>query len=155
MNIDKWDKWISIATNFGVIGGILFLAIELQQNNNQLAAQARYAQFEMQSYDFNRVIFENADLASILVKARNQQALSEEEALVLNRFNLQTIRDFEFEFMESQRGLIDSSQISLDRWAGIFSSNPNLLNVWETRSAIWQDEFRFALNEALARNSAN
>ena len=57
--------------------------------------------------------------------------------------------------MESQRGLIDPDLIDLDRWAGIFSSNPRLLNVWNNRSEIWQDDFRLALNAALARNSAN
>jgi len=155
MNIEKWDKWISIVTNLGVIGGILFLAIELQQNSNQLAAQARYTQFEMQSYDFNRAIFENADLANILIKAENQQSLSEVEALVLNRYNLQIIRNLEFEFMESRRGLIDPNQISLDRWARMFNGSPGLLDVWEMRSAIWQDEFRAALNDALSRNSTN
>ena len=88
MGIDKWEKWVSIATNVGVLVGIVLLVIELQQNNDQLAAQARYAQFENQSYDFNRVIFENADLATIVTKSENQEPLSEVEERVLNSRNL-------------------------------------------------------------------
>jgi len=34
---------ISILANTGVIAGIIFLALELRQNNNHLAAQARYS----------------------------------------------------------------------------------------------------------------
>jgi len=33
---------ITILANFGVIAGIVFLGIELQQNNDLMEAQARY-----------------------------------------------------------------------------------------------------------------
>jgi len=34
---------LGILANIGVIAGIIFLAMELRQNNNLLAAQARYS----------------------------------------------------------------------------------------------------------------
>ncbi len=32
MNLDKTNQWIMIAANVGVLAGIIFLAVELQQN---------------------------------------------------------------------------------------------------------------------------
>jgi hypothetical protein len=45
MRFENWEKWISAIAKLGAVGSILFFAIELQQNNKQLEAQARYAQF--------------------------------------------------------------------------------------------------------------
>ena len=136
------------------MGSILFFAIELQQNNKQLEAQARYAQFEIQSYDANRVVFNNTDLAAILLKDRNQKPLSELENFILRRYNTQFIRNWEFEFMEKQRGLLDSN-LSTARWAQNLMRNPSRLDVWHATSAIWQDPFRLALNTALENESLN
>ena len=154
MRFVNWEKWISAIAKLGAVGSILFFAIELQQNNKQLEAQARYAQFEIQSYDANRVVFNNTDLAAILLKDRNQKPLSELENFILRRYNTQFIRNWEFEFMEKQRGLLDSN-LSTARWAQNLMRNPSRLDVWHATSAIWQDPFRLALNTALENESLN
>ena len=46
MKFGSWDKWTSTVTKFGAVGSILFLALELHQNSQQLEAQSRYTQFE-------------------------------------------------------------------------------------------------------------
>ena len=150
----KFGSLVSAATKFGAVCGVLFFAIELQQNRRQLESQARYTQFEIQSYDTNRVIYENADVASILLKDRNQKSLSELEIFILQKYNIQHIRNWEFEFMENQRGLLDSN-FSLDRWASNLINNPSRLDVWESASAIWQDSFKLALSNALANKVPN
>ena len=48
----KFGSLVSAATKFGAVCGVLFFAIELQQNRRQLESQARYAQFEIQPYSF-------------------------------------------------------------------------------------------------------
>jgi hypothetical protein len=154
MRVGNWEKWISAITKLGAVGSILFFALELQQNNKQLEAQARYTQFEIQSYDANRVVYNNVDLASILLKDINQKPLSELENLILRRYNTQLIRNWEFEFMEKHRGLLDSN-LSADRWAKNLINNPNRLSVWNSTSAIWQDPFRLALNTAIENERLN
>jgi hypothetical protein len=154
MKFGSWDKWTSAVTKFGALSGLLFFALELHQNSQQLEAQARYAQFEIQSYDTNRVFYENADLASILLKERSQQSLSELESFILRRHNVQMIRNWEFEFMESQRGILDSN-FSINRWANNLNNNPARLETWTSLSPIWQDSFKFALNDALTNVAVN
>ena len=143
-------EWISHVTKLGAIGSVLFFALELHQNSLQLEAQSRYAQFEIQSYNTNRVVYAEEDLASILLKARNDEPLSEIESFILQRYLGQLIRNWEFEFMEHRRGLLDSN-LSADRWVENFIGNPHLLEVWNSSAAIWQSPFKNALDDALAR----
>jgi|TARA_B110000908_G_C10143257_1_gene397805 hypothetical protein len=154
MKFENLNKWTSAITKIGAVGSILFFALELHQNSQQLEAQSRYAQFEIQSYDTNRVVYENADLASILLKERNQKSLSELESFILRRYNVQMIRNWEFEFMERQRGILDSN-LNVDRWANNLNNNPERLEAWTSLSPIWQDSFKFALNDALTNAAVN
>jgi hypothetical protein len=41
MNADRLNKWLSLAANFGVIAGIIFLGLELRQNSELMRAQSR------------------------------------------------------------------------------------------------------------------
>jgi hypothetical protein len=97
-------------------------------------------------------VYAGEDLATILLKARNDEPLSEFESFVLQRYNGQLLRNWEFEFMEHERGLLDSN-LSVDRWAENLSRNPHLLRVWNSRAAIWQPPFKRALDDAIARVS--
>lgn len=41
MDIEKINQWLSLLANIGVLAGIVFLAIELQQNTQMMQAQTR------------------------------------------------------------------------------------------------------------------
>ena len=85
-----------------------------------------------------------------MFKARNEEPLSEFESFILQRYNGQLLRNWEFEFMEYQRGLLDSN-LSVDRWAANLVRSPHLLQVWNSRAAIWQLPFKKALDDALSK----
>ena len=40
MNLDKLNKWLTLAANLGVIAGIIFLGIEISQNTDSIRATA-------------------------------------------------------------------------------------------------------------------
>ena len=49
MNFDKLNNWFSVLSNLGVIAGLIFLAIEIDQSNNQnesMIIQARTDQLD-------------------------------------------------------------------------------------------------------------
>lgn len=149
-----WTTWISIATKIGAVGSILFLAAELQQNRRLLEAESRYTQFEIQSHDSNRVFYENVGLAEIVTKDNNNEAISESESFILLKYYRQQIRNWEFEFMESRRGLIDSNQFSTDRWARRIANTPRLRMALEGLSEVWLPEFKSAVLKALVKRAA-
>ncbi len=69
---------IGILANVGVIAGIIFLAVELRQNNDQLAAQITINQHEIRTNDIGRFA-QDAGLAEILLKLRKGEQLSDLE----------------------------------------------------------------------------
>jgi hypothetical protein len=64
------------------------------------------------------------------------------------------IRNWEFEFMKDQRGILDSN-LSVDRWANNLNNNPARLETWTSLSPICQDSFKFALNGGLTNATVN
>jgi len=40
MNIDRLNDWLTLLANFGVIGGLIFLGLEVQQNTTAVQASA-------------------------------------------------------------------------------------------------------------------
>ena len=77
-----FGQTISILANVGVIAGIVFLGIELRQNNELMAAQARQASFE-NNRQFAEYLFENPDLAEILAKVEAGEETSPAEDIQL------------------------------------------------------------------------
>ncbi len=69
---------ITILANVGVIAGIVFLGMELRQNNELMAADARFNLLSARTESFTIQAVES-DLAAILIKDRNREPLTEVE----------------------------------------------------------------------------
>ena len=69
---------IQIIANLGVIAGIVFVAIELRQNNLLLTAESIGTVFETRISRQDRIM-ENPGFTVVLIKNRRGEALSEEE----------------------------------------------------------------------------
>jgi len=122
--VKKFDlgQSIGILANVGVIAGLVFLAIELQQNNELLAAQARIARHELRSNDANRAVFDNANLPEIIVKAKSGQPLTATELYVIQRYHNQTMLNYQFVFIEYINGLLERQDIPDVAWRSEFDS---------------------------------
>jgi hypothetical protein len=73
MNMDNLNKWLTLVANIGVVAGIVFLAMELQQNTESLENEQRLAvsQAYQQRSDSVRnmlIDFATGDLNEILVE---------------------------------------------------------------------------------------
>ena len=99
MNKIDLGQTVSILANLGVIAGIVFLAIELRQNNELMAAQARQASFE-NNRQFAELLFENPSLTEILAKVEAGEETSAAEDIQLYGVGLYTLRSFEFAYRE-------------------------------------------------------
>jgi hypothetical protein len=78
MNKIDVGQTISIFANLGVVAGIIFLGIELRQNNDQLAAQITINQHQIRTADVGRFA-QDPSLAALILKARKGEQLSEVE----------------------------------------------------------------------------
>ena len=107
---------VGIIANLGVIAGIVFLAIEIQQNNDLLEAQAREAsnnrQTELQTY-----IFTDPALAELMLKVKRGEELTEVEQFQADAYARRRIRGMEAAFMNFQAGVSDSVNVDIFRAA--------------------------------------
>ncbi len=75
---------ITILANVGVIAGIIFLAVELRQNNELMEAAARDAQ-NVRLQEFVQQVYLVPGLAEIISKTRNGEPLTEVEEIKATR----------------------------------------------------------------------
>ena len=79
MDSDRVNRWLSLGANIGVLIGIFFLAIELQQNNDNLATEVRATAFFGMAETWSMVA-ENPELSNAIVKDFGQVELTPSEA---------------------------------------------------------------------------
>ena len=121
---------VTLLANVGVIAGIVFLALEIQQNNALLSAQARTSRVEIQT-NFQGTVYENAELAEIITRASANDELTEAEELRLRWLGQRLLTSLQFVFGEYQQGMIDEDAISTAQWRMAFHEQiPRMEDTW-------------------------
>lgn len=146
----KFDlgQTISVLANIGVIVGIVFLAIEVNQNNNLLEAEARRAVLDRRTSSAE-LVAGNHQLATILAKAASGEALTEGESVQMDAFNRRLLVSFEWQFGEYQRGALELAPEMLNGWrAAYYSKDRGLQQTW----AYWRNQTVPGFAEFFERN---
>jgi hypothetical protein len=80
MKMKSFDlgRFVKTLANVGVIAGIVFLGFELRQNNELMEAEARFNRVTVSTEAYN-ITSTNGELAEIMVKANNNESLTEVE----------------------------------------------------------------------------
>ena len=126
--------WREIAETIGVlgvIGSLIFVAFEIRQNNELLAAEARANRHENRSQNSNRQFLENPHLAELILKSNNGQQLTDIEQYTIERFFNQTLLDFQFVYVEYQRGQFDEQDLAIAAMKSGFDSNVGMPQYWK------------------------
>ena len=121
---------ISTLANIGVIAGIVFLAIEIQQNSEALGVQAQQNRQNVRRSIMVRTV-DNPELARALYKAENGEDLTSFEQFILDQEAIFRIVNWEIVFSEVQEGLLGEDAIPLSGWKTTFHSWPGLPEQWE------------------------
>ncbi len=115
MKSDRLNRWLTLAANVGVIAGILFLAIELRQNNELLTLEANYAQFNMERGRRSRII-EDEGFADLIDRERFGKELTSAEKMRLRLHWLDVIDIWEWQFRENRAGRLQDEVLNLADW---------------------------------------
>ena len=105
MNKLDLGQTITILANIGVIAGIIFLAIELRQNNALIETQNLYIQYESRSEAVEFVLSDPA-LAAAVAKTKANQELTDVEWIQLEAFNYRTLLGIRRNYREWRRGVL-------------------------------------------------
>ena len=139
---------ISIAANAGVIVGIAFLAVEISQNNGQLAAQTRNTMFELRANLERDFINDVGGIAELLGKQGRGEALTDVEVMRIRARQTHMLRSFEYMVVESPSG----ARAQASYMASAFDREPGLMRTWmflrssfDPRFAEYLESFVFPL----------
>ena len=101
-------QMIGILANVGVIAGIIFLAVELQQNQRMVMAQTRneIARMTIELQQVNR----DPEQARIIIRGNAGEQLTDVERFQLNRWADVTLRFWENMEYQYRQGLFDEEE---------------------------------------------
>ena len=148
---EKLNRWIGVAVNLSVVAGIVFLGIELRQNNTLLESEARYHLMENQVEAYTPS-YDNEFVMHGWLKSEAGQEISAEERFALLRYNYAMLRKFEWEYRQYRNGLIEEQDFPLDAYIDIFRTQPLMPESWQLYRLRQPEDFRsFMEREVVGR----
>ena len=153
MNTDVLNRWLTLVANLAVVGGIVFLAIEIRQNNELLRSESRQA-LVMNDVTSLAANFQNADVFSKLVSGGDMSA---EDQLRLSFMYTIDLRNREFEYFQYTNGLLDEQTWLAYRHVLLINHSAGLGRKWwdEVGRSIVDPEFADLVNELLVDAEAD
>ena len=100
MTSSKVNEWLTLIANIAVVGGIVFLAVEIRQNNELLRSDSRQALVANDLLSLTAGV-ENAD---VFVKLISNEEMSAEEQIRLSLIFALDLRNREFEYFQYING---------------------------------------------------
>jgi hypothetical protein len=134
---------IQVAANLGVIAGIVFLGIEISQNNELMEAQARYNRLVSQTGS-QTLIANNAQLAELLAKNDMGAELTPAERRQFEALYGRAIVNIAWAY-----GELPVSQLPVSQYQSVFNERGVRL-IWDRMKASYDPEFvRFIEEDVL------
>jgi len=112
---------ITILANLGVIAGIVFLAIEIQQNTVVQETQMRFSQNERQT-EVLEELFRNPELTQALVKHEAGELLTRYEDILLSAYSARAFASWQWVYGEIDRGTLELDPV--EGFRGPFHDGP-------------------------------
>lgn len=132
---------IQILANIGVIAGILFLAIELRQNNEVLNAQARLQRAQTRIDGMTETLGNPDLIRARAADARRAELTAEQRQLLQASWEILLTR-WQYLHGELEAGLIDIDDIPVASWRRTMSTYPSFAEAWQqTKNIAFRKDF--------------
>jgi len=138
-----FGQTIGVLANLGVIAGIIFLGVELRQNNILMEAEARLSQYE-NARQFAVNLSVTPSLAEVLAKVSQGEELTEAEDIQVYGLGLSVLRAFQFNFREWRERPSGQIDIDAEGMRVLFHANRldyNLAKTWQFARTQFDPDF--------------
>ena len=132
MDMDKLNRWMTLLANVGVIAGIIVLAVEIQQNNEQLEIQVATTLHEIRMDDIGRIAMDEG-LATALLKFNRNEKITDVERERLAWVFAVRFRNWEFNY---QLGKLNTKT-----YLAAFGESPRAVEFWHQYRHFMDPEF--------------
>jgi hypothetical protein len=142
MNFDAVE-FVTIIANLGVIAGLVFLAVEVRQNNRFLAAQARYSLRQYRSDIVDTFIAPHVSEALHKYSSGEEATPAERSIAIMTA--LKVFELWEWQWGEYTAGLLQLHEVPVVNWRiwyhGKGATPVPLAEVWPGRKSALNPEF--------------
>lgn len=151
MNTEKLERWISLGANVGVLAGIVFLGVEIQQNTETTRAQMIQSRAEV-AINLAAETFNSEFIPAIIGKGDLPETLTEEESFRLMTWVRASLRNQDNNFQQYQQGYLGDHMPQAIRAASrsIILGNPVGMDLWVRSKASYSSDFVDFIDAALA-----
>ena len=126
MKTKKIKLWITLIANLGVVGGLVFVGFEVQQNTTQIRAEASYSINEALS-NLNSAIYNDPVFADIVVRGEKEFfSLNPTEQRQFNAYQYDRLNLARHVLTLEDQGLSQVHFPYLDRLVKDFHRSPGL-----------------------------
>lgn len=135
VNLDKLNQWLTLGANIGVLVGIIFLAVEMQQNTDMMQAQTRDS-ITAKQLDMGMAVATDMDVARLWSEGlRNSSSFTpgSPEKARYTQLIQSILRMWENELYQYQKGLYDENEFQprMGRWRELLQyPDPGFRRVW-------------------------
>ena len=113
MKLERINSWLSFGANLSVLAGIIFLAIEIQQNNELLETEV-LMNYHLMRASSSEMLVGNAQLATAVAKEPSERTSG--ESLQIAQFRDLILRNSEWTFQN-----LPHDQLPINSWKVTFS----------------------------------
>ena len=131
---------VGILANIGVITGIVFLAIEINQNNDLLRADARRDQLEARAITL-RLMLDSPELMNVAYKDDAGEQLTPREEFAARIMEFQRLLNWEWQYGEYAAGSLREDELPMETWRSVARNVPRLREVWRDSTSTRDPEF--------------
>jgi len=142
MNVEPVNRWLTLAANVGVLVGIAFLIVEINQNTQATNSASRDASVAHVLNYFEQGM-DNQVIARAYHKYRSGEQIDAFERRQLYNYQYYNFKIFENIHLQYEQGLFSDRE-----WAKyrriirrVFDSDEIALDMWNSRQGNWTEEF--------------
>ena len=157
MNIsDRVNSWLSLIASVGILAGLVLVAIELNQNTDQLRLQL-VVQTTQKMFENNRDLLGENPTPTIAKSITNPEDLTYEEFLIANAWILNGLNEWEDRFLVYEAGLISDRDWKRHIDANISWTLGNRFaqDYWQIAKSYFEPEFAQFVDQALTNIDEN
>ncbi len=150
MNTERLNTWLSFTANIGVILGLIFLAVELNQNSDLMRVQISQSRADA-AMVANEHVFNSDYLPQILVKAKAGEELSAVETVRYRDWFRAANRNQDNVLRQYFDGMLGgNSPRSVRNFAtNVVASSKLARAEWEIQKMSYSDEYIALVEEVL------
>ena len=157
MNVsDRVNSWLSLIASVGILAGLVLVAVELNQNTDQLRLQLTF-QANQKIFENNRDLIGDNPASTIAKSITDPENLTYEEFLAADSYVLNLLNEWEDRFFIYEAGLINDLDWKRHIDENIYWSLGNRFaqTRWQAFKSTFEPEFAIYVDQALKNIDEN